>query len=61
MKKLSGILAGMLLTFAPEYMKTTENLVIIDVAATKWYDENHFEGAVNIPIEELSSGEEAVL
>ena len=51
----------MLLTFAPEYMKTTENLVIIDVAATKWYDENHFEGAVNIPIEELSSGEEAVL
>lgn len=40
---------------ALEYMKKTGNLVIVDVAATRWYDEKHFEGAVNIPIEELDS------
>lgn len=40
---------------ALEYMKETKNLVIIDVAATRWYDENHFKGAINIPIEELDS------
>ncbi|MCM1543417.1 MAG: rhodanese-like domain-containing protein [Blautia sp.] len=51
-------LGGMSPEDALEYMKTTENLVIIDVAATRWYDENHFEGAINIPIEELGSDEE---
>lgn len=46
---------------ALEYMKETENLVIIDVAATKWYDESHFEGAINIPVEELASEAEDAL
>lgn len=40
------------------YMKETENLFIVDVATTKWYEDNHFEGAINIPIEELDSDEE---
>lgn len=43
---------------ALEYMKETENLVIVDVAATRWYNEKTFEGAINIPIEELDSSEE---
>lgn len=43
---------------ALDYMKKTENLVIIDVAAAKWYNKNHFVGAINIPIEELNSEEE---
>lgn len=43
---------------ALEYMKNTENLVIVDVAATRWYNTKHFEGAINIPIEELDSNEE---
>ncbi|MBS5062820.1 MAG: rhodanese-like domain-containing protein [Hungatella hathewayi] len=46
---------------ALEYMKETRDLVIIDVAATRWYDENHFEGAANIPIEELDSEAEDAL
>lgn len=46
---------------ALEYMKETKNLVIIDVAATRWYGENHFEGAINIPIEELDREAEDVL
>ncbi|MCM1304914.1 MAG: rhodanese-like domain-containing protein [Butyrivibrio sp.] len=51
-------LGGMSPEDALEYMKTTKDLVIVDVAATRWYDENHFEGAMNIPIEELGSEEE---
>lgn len=54
----ANLLGGMSPEDALEYMKTTENLVIVDVAATKWYDKEHFEGAVNIPIEELDSDEE---
>ena len=46
---------------ALEYMKETKDLVIVDVAATRWYDENHFEGAINIPIEELDSEAEDAL
>lgn len=46
---------------ALEYMKETKNLVLVDVAATRWYDEKHFEGAVNIPIEELDSEAEDAL
>lgn len=46
---------------ALEYMKETKELVIVDVAATRWYDENHFEGAINIPIEELDSEAEDAL
>lgn len=46
---------------ALEYMKTTKNLVIVDVAAKRWYDQQHFEGAVNIPIENISSDEAKAL
>lgn len=46
---------------ALEYMKTTENLVIVDVASRTNYARKHFEGAVNIPIENLSSDEEKEL
>lgn len=43
---------------ALEYMKSTPDLIIVDVAATRWYDEEHFENALNVPIEELNSEEE---
>ena len=43
---------------ALEYMKTKKDLVIVDVAAKRWYAQEHFKGAVNIPIEELSADEE---
>lgn len=46
---------------ALEYMKTTKNLVIVDVAAKRWYDRQHFEGAVNIPIENINSDEAKAL
>lgn len=46
---------------ALEYMKNTENLVIVDVAAARWYEATHFEGAINIPIEELDTDEENAL
>ena len=46
---------------ALEYMKTKKDLVIVDVAAKRWYEQEHFEGAVNIPIEELSTNEEKEL
>ena len=42
---------------ALEYMKTTKNIVVVDVAAKRWYAQEHFEGAINIPIENLSSDE----
>ena len=35
---------------ALDYMKETENLVIVDVATTNRYNADHFEGAINIPI-----------
>ena len=43
------------------YMKTKKDLVIVDVAAKRWYAQEHFKGAVNIPIEELSAEEEKKL
>ena len=43
---------------ALEYMKTEKNLVIVDVAAKRYFDRDHFAGAVNIPIEELDGEEE---
>lgn len=46
---------------ALEYMKTKRDLVIVDVAARRWYKQEHFKGAVNIPIEELSAEEEKEL
>ena len=54
-------MGAMLPEAALEYMKETKDLVIVDVAATRWYDENHFEGAINIPIEELDSETEDAL
>lgn len=54
-------LGGMSPEKALEYMKTTENLVIVDVASRTNYARKHFEGAVNIPIENLSSDEEKEL
>ena len=44
-----------------EYMKTAKGLVIVDVAAKRWYEREHFKGAVNIPIEDLSAEEEKKL
>ena len=46
---------------ALEYMKNTPDLVIVDVATTSRYEENHFEGAIHIPIEELDSEAEDAL
>lgn len=46
---------------ALEYMQATENLVIVDVASRTNYGRAHFEGAINIPIEDLNSEEEDAL
>ena len=46
---------------ALQYMKETDNLVIVDVATTERYNTEHFEGAIHIPIEELDrKGEDAL-
>lgn len=58
MKQTRNELGALSPEAALEYMKNTPNLVIVDVAATRWYNEEHFEHAMNIPIEELDSGEE---
>lgn len=42
---------------ALDYMKTTNNLVIVDVATITHFNRIHFEGAVNIPIENINSDE----
>lgn len=54
-------MGGMTPRKALEYMKKTDNLVILDVATANWYRTKHFEGAVNIPVEELNSAEEKEL
>lgn len=54
-------LGGMDPAQALEYMKTTKNLVIVDVATRRWFATKHFAGAVNIPIENISSDEAAEL
>lgn len=46
---------------ALDYMKKTENLVIVDVATANRYNAEHFEGAINIPIEELDGEAEDAL
>lgn len=46
---------------ALNYMKETENLVIVDVATTNRYNTEHFEGAIHIPIEELDNEAEDAL
>ena len=52
-----NVLGGMEPAQALEYMKATKNLVIVDVAASRWFATQHFAGAVNIPIENISSEE----
>lgn len=42
---------------ALEYMKTKDNLVIVDVATVTHFNRIHFDGAVNIPIENINSDE----
>ena len=39
---------------ALDYMKQAKNLLIVDAAAERWYNEKTFTGAVNVPVEELS-------
>ena len=46
---------------ALEYMLAAKDLVIVDVAATRWFEREHFEGAVHIPIEELNAAQEDTL
>lgn len=58
MKQTRNELGALSPEAALEYMKNTPNLVIVDVAAVRWYNEEHFEHAITIPIEELDSGEE---
>lgn len=43
---------------ALSYMKSKNDLLIVDVAAERWYAEKHFAEAVNIPIESLYDAEE---
>ena len=53
-KKLGALSPNQALT----YMKETKDLLIVDVAAEKWFDKKHFLEAVNIPIESLTKNEE---
>lgn len=46
---------------ALEYMKTTDNLIIVDVASKSNFERKHFTGAINIPIEDLDSREQREL
>lgn len=39
------------------YMKSTKNLLIVDAAAKRWYEQKTFTGAVNMPVEELTDEE----
>ncbi|MGL5722430.1 MAG: rhodanese-like domain-containing protein [Brevinema sp.] len=41
-----------------EYLKNNSNVIIVDVATTAWFNRKHFQGAISIPIEELTSDEE---
>ena len=51
-------LGGVTPEAALEYMKTTKNLVIVDVAPQKMYEKDHFIEAISIPIENISKDEE---
>lgn len=42
---------------ALEYMKRTENLLVIDVASRSSFEAQHFIGAINIPLADLSEEE----
>lgn len=43
---------------AERYMEQTRDLVIVDVATKRWYNCEHFTGAVHIPIEEICETEQ---
>jgi rhodanese-related sulfurtransferase len=43
---------------ALEYMKKTKDLVIIDVAPSKAYEKERFNGSINIPLDSVSKEEE---
>lgn len=55
------ILGAMSPQRALEYMKTTDNLIIVDVASKSNFERKHFTGAINIPIENLNEQEEREL
>ena len=57
----TNALGGLSPEDALEYMKETDNLVIVDVATTDRYNTEHFKGAIHIPIEELDSEAEDAL
>ncbi len=42
---------------ALDYMRNTPNILIVDAATRRWYQNKTFTGAVNIPVEELSDQE----
>ena len=46
-------LGGLAPEDALEYMKKTKDVFILDIAPAEKYAETHFEGAVNIPFNEL--------
>lgn len=54
-------LGGMDPVQALAYMKERKNLVIVDVATRQWFATEHFAGAINIPIENISADEAAEL
>lgn len=58
-----GAAAGHLGALTPDeaiaFIRDNPDVLIVDVAATRWYKQEHFPGAVNIPIEELSDAQEA--
>lgn len=39
---------------ALEYMKTNDDLIIVDTALPEYYEKQHFEGAINIPAKEMA-------
>lgn len=54
-------LGGMEPAQALEYMKTTPDLLIVDVATKSGFEQVHFINAINIPIENISSVEAKTL
>lgn len=44
-----------------DYIHSTNDLIIVDVAAKQRFSNKHYEGAINIPIEELDKGQEDYL
>lgn len=46
---------------ALDYIQSTNDLIIIDVATKQGFADEHYEGAINIPIEELDKDQEDYL